>query len=175
MAFLDRFNVLSLRQMAMTKLAITVSRDQKILDFVKDYGYASFVFPSKEIHLYLGVKSPVEETWMWKDYMIEKLPSKFDYLRHMRRISASEPDDCVTGKNVLPFSRWEELVEERISSLPKVLQHELLDVVRSVSIELDKWIKYPYRRLANIPRNCIQCPVRFSVEFAWENRSHENC
>ncbi|GFU51491.1 uncharacterized protein TNCV_81351 [Trichonephila clavipes] len=169
MAFFDRLHVLSLRQMAMTKLAITVSRDQKILDFVKDYGCASFVFPSKEIHLYLGVKSPVEETWTWKDFMVEKLPSKFDYLLHMRRISATEPDDCVTGRNILPFARWEELVEERVSSLPKVLQHELLDVVHSVSIELDKWIKYHTEDWRISPE------IALSAQYDFQWNSHENC
>ncbi|GFY70325.1 uncharacterized protein TNIN_282911 [Trichonephila inaurata madagascariensis] len=140
MAFLDRRYVLSLRQMAMAKVAITVCRDPEILDFVKNNGCASFVFPSKETHLYLDVESPVEETWMWKDIILEKM-SKFSYLLRNER-SATKPDDYVRKENILPFARWEELVEERISSLPQLLKQELLDVIRSFSIEIDKWFKY---------------------------------
>ncbi|GFQ72970.1 uncharacterized protein TNCT_200681 [Trichonephila clavata] len=142
MEFFDNHNVLSLRQMAMTNLAITVCRDPEILDFVKGNGCSSFVFPSKETHLYLEVKSPVTEIWVWKDFLMEEIVTNL-YVTHERRNEANEPDDCVTRKNVLPFVRWEGLVEERISSflLPQLLQHELLDVVRSVSIEIEKWIK----------------------------------
>ncbi|GFS42301.1 uncharacterized protein TNIN_465731 [Trichonephila inaurata madagascariensis] len=123
----------------MTKVAINVGLDPEIVDFVKDYGCASFVFPSKVAHSYLELKNPVEETWMWKDFMVEKMMSKLSNLPGRRR-SAHEPDDWVTRENILPFARWEELVEKRISSflLPQLLQHELLDVVRSVSIEIDK-------------------------------------
>ncbi|GFR01141.1 uncharacterized protein TNCT_238111 [Trichonephila clavata] len=164
MAVFDRLPVLSLRQMAMTKVAITVCLDPEILDFVKDYGCASFVFPSKETHLYLNAKCPVEENWMWKDIMVEKIKSKFSYLHRTRR-NATETDDCEPKNNVLPFANWEELVEERISSflLPQLLQHELLDVVRSVSIEIDKWIKDHTKdwRLSPVLARCVQ------YDFQW--------
>ncbi|GFQ70732.1 uncharacterized protein TNCT_369501 [Trichonephila clavata] len=138
MAFFDRLPVLPLRQMALTKVAINVCLDPEILDFVKINGCASFVFPSKETHLYLGVKSPKEETWIWKDFLKECV-SDFCALFKLRNVP--ECADCVTRKNILPFARWEELVEEKISSLPKLLQRELLDMLRSVSIEMDMWTK----------------------------------
>ncbi|PRD23183.1 UNVERIFIED_CONTAM: hypothetical protein NCL1_47093 [Trichonephila clavipes] len=49
-------------------------------------------------------------------------------LRQMS-MTKDEPDepDWQIKRNVLPFARWEELVKKRISSLPKLLQHELLD------------------------------------------------
>ncbi|GFS61512.1 uncharacterized protein TNCV_4312241 [Trichonephila clavipes] len=166
MTFFERPYVLSLRQMAMTKVAINVCLDPEILDLVKDYGCASFVFPSKVAHLYLNAESPVEETWMWKDFMVEKVLSKFSNLPGRRR-SATQPDDWVTRKNILPFARWEELVEERISSflLPQLLQHELFDVVRTVSIEIDKWIKdhtEDWRKFPEIAR-CAQ------YDFQWNS------
>ncbi|GFS61561.1 uncharacterized protein TNCV_4312481 [Trichonephila clavipes] len=142
MEFFDDRDVPSLRQMAMTNLAITVCRDPEILDFVKCNGCSSFVFPSKETHFYLEEKSPVKEIWIWKDFLMEEIVTNL-YVTHERSNEADEPDDCVTRKNILPFARWEELVVGRISSflLPQILQHELLDVVRSVSIEIEKWIK----------------------------------
>ncbi|GFQ70736.1 hypothetical protein TNCT_369521 [Trichonephila clavata] len=75
MAFYE-LNVQSLRQMAMTKTAITLYRDPEILNFMKINGRASFVFPSKETYLLLKGRKPrlsfdLEKTWMWKDLLIE--------------------------------------------------------------------------------------------------------
>ncbi|GFT13824.1 uncharacterized protein TNCV_3022991 [Trichonephila clavipes] len=122
--------------MAMTKLAITVCCDPEILDLVKEYGCVSFVFPSKETHLYLGVKSLKNEVWIQKDsrsiigFPVVFLCQDIKNNKHKMR------------KNILPFARWEELVKKRISSLPHLLKHELLDVIRSFSVEIDKWFKY---------------------------------
>ncbi|GFS44148.1 uncharacterized protein TNIN_363141 [Trichonephila inaurata madagascariensis] len=162
MAFSDRHPVLSLRQMSMAKLAIAVCRDPEILDFVKDYGCVSFVFPSKEAHLYLGVKSLKEEAWIWKDILIQSFFSSLyrhlDFEDHVPSVGLGE-------KNFLPFSRWEELVEERISSLPLLLKHELLDVVRAFSIEIDKWIKYHSQVWEKFSEIALSAPY----DFQWNS------
>ncbi|GFT74389.1 uncharacterized protein NPIL_282991 [Nephila pilipes] len=46
-------------------------------------------------------------------------------------------------ESILPFSKWEELVEKKISMsiLPPMLRSELLDVIRSVAAEADRWLK----------------------------------
>ncbi|GFQ70728.1 uncharacterized protein TNCT_369471 [Trichonephila clavata] len=139
MAFFNHFPVLPLRQMALTKVAITVCLDPEILDFVKINTSVSFVFPSKETHLFLGVRSPKEEIWTWNDFLYESVSNLDELLR--QRNMVSECVDNVTRKNILPFASWEELVQKRISLFPNLLQHELLDMVRSVSIEIDIWIK----------------------------------
>ncbi|GFX32563.1 uncharacterized protein TNCV_3704371 [Trichonephila clavipes] len=147
--------------MSVTKSAITVCLDPEILDFVKINGCASFVFPSKETHLYLGVKSPKEEPWIWKDFLTDSVFKQ--YALPTQGNGVTESSDCVTRKNILPFARWEELVEERISTLPKLLQHQLLDVVRLVSIEIDKWIKEHtkfWREFSEIARS-------FLYDFQW--------
>ncbi|GFT56517.1 uncharacterized protein TNCV_3508631 [Trichonephila clavipes] len=150
MAFFERFPVLSLRQMAMTKLAITVCCDPEILDLVKDYGCVSFVFPSKETHLYLGVKSLKNEAWNRKDFLnLLGFPD-----RCLSKMLVVGPDISKVRKNILPFAKWEELVKKRISSLPQLLQHELLDVIRSVSIEIDQWIKYHSQDWRNFSGAC---------------------
>ncbi|GFR01148.1 uncharacterized protein TNCT_238141 [Trichonephila clavata] len=161
MEFFDNPNVPSLRQMAMTNIAITVCRDPKILDFVKSNGCSSFIFPSKVIHLYLKVKNPVKETWIWKDLVAKvNIPSE----KSVREKETCEIDWEIK-KNILPFARWEKLVIERASSLPNPLQHELLDVARIVSIELDKWIKHHspiWPNFSEIARN-------FQHEFQWNS------
>ncbi|GFT64545.1 uncharacterized protein TNCV_649421 [Trichonephila clavipes] len=128
--------------MAMTKLAITVCCDPEILDLVKDYGCVSFVFPSKEAHLYLGVKSWKNEAWIQKD---SKSIIGYPVGCLCQEIKNIEPKISKMRKNILPFARWEELVKKRISSLPQLLKHELLDVIRSFSNEIDKWIKYHFQ------------------------------
>ncbi|GFT56570.1 uncharacterized protein TNCV_4056661 [Trichonephila clavipes] len=161
MAFFDRFPVLSLRQMAMTKLAITVCCDPEILDLVKDYGCVSFVFPSKEAHLYLGVKSWKNEAWIQKDSKsIIGYPVGF----LCQEIKNIEPKISKMRKNILPFARWEELVKKRISSLPQLLKHELLDVIRSVSIEIDKWIKYHFKDWQSFSGACSAL-----YDFQWNS------
>ncbi|GFS42313.1 uncharacterized protein TNIN_465771 [Trichonephila inaurata madagascariensis] len=160
MDLFDHPQVPSLRQMAKTNLALTVCLHPEILVFEKNNGCTSFVFPNKKTHLYLGLKSPKEETWMRKDFLTESVSNPQALLRQRNVVA-----DCVTRKNVLHFTKWEEFVEEMISSLPKLLQHELLDKVRSVSIEIYKWIKEHTRYwggFSKIARN-------FLYDFQWNS------
>ncbi|GFQ96074.1 uncharacterized protein TNCT_695471 [Trichonephila clavata] len=162
MAFFDRFPVLSLRQMSMAKLAETVCHDPEILDFVKYYGCVSFVFPSKETHLYLGVKSPKKEIWIWNHSLIQFYLSNL-YVRNELNFEADFWN--IRRQNTLPFARWEKLVKERISSLPQLLKLELLDVIRSFSIELDKWIKYHSQVWPNFSEVARSAPY----DFQWNS------
>ncbi|GFY39511.1 uncharacterized protein TNIN_315361 [Trichonephila inaurata madagascariensis] len=162
MEFFENRPVLSLRQMSMTKLATLVCRDPKILNFMKINGCASYVFPSKNTHLYLGVKNPRKDVWMWKSLVRDVNLTPYD-----ERSRRDAPDELnwQIKRNILPFARWEELVNKRISSLPKLLQQELLDVIRLVSIEIDKWIKYHsliWARSSHIARH-------FQYEFQWNS------
>ncbi|GFS63925.1 uncharacterized protein TNIN_13641 [Trichonephila inaurata madagascariensis] len=143
--------LLSLRQLAMRKVAITVYLDPEILDFVKDNGSTSFVFPS-EAYKCLGVKNPMNETR--KTRYLKEVIHKFNLPQKRKRKSS-----------ILPFVRWEELVKEKISSLPKVLQHELLGVVRSVSIEIDRWIKDHAEDWQKSP----EIAYSFQYDFQWNS------
>ncbi|GFQ70740.1 uncharacterized protein TNCT_369551 [Trichonephila clavata] len=100
--------------MAMTKVAITVCLDPEILNFVKISGCASFVFPSKETHLYLDVDNPKKETWIWKDYITKNFSDPYVPIERILYADIRLVHD-VTRENILPFARWEELVKERIS------------------------------------------------------------
>ncbi|GFY66348.1 hypothetical protein TNIN_493141 [Trichonephila inaurata madagascariensis] len=76
MDLFDHPRVLPLRQMTMTKLAITMCRDPEILNFMKTNGCASFDFPSKLTHLYLQVESPNEETWISRDCLTRRFQTR---------------------------------------------------------------------------------------------------
>ncbi|GFY06943.1 uncharacterized protein TNCV_4090451 [Trichonephila clavipes] len=148
----------------MTKLAINLCRDPEILDFVKDNGCVSFVFPSKETHLYRGVKSPKEEIWTWKDILMQSFFSSF-YVRHELDLEDYVTNVSPERRNVLPFARWEELVEEKISSLPTLLKRKVLDVFRSFCIEIDKWIKYH----SQVWENFSKIPRSAPYDFQWNS------
>ncbi|GFV49120.1 uncharacterized protein TNCV_236541 [Trichonephila clavipes] len=163
MDLFDHPRVLSLRQMAMTKLAITVCHDPEILNFMKTNGCASFVFPSKEAHLYLEVESPNEETWISGDCLTRNVSNP--YIPGGQGYVAAKHVECIKRSNILPFARWEELVEKKISSLPKDLQYELLDVVRSCCIEIDKWI----RCLTQYWKKPSEVARSFQYDFQWNS------
>ncbi|GFU15421.1 uncharacterized protein NPIL_611171 [Nephila pilipes] len=133
--------VLSLRQMAMIKVAIHVCNDPDIQDFVKENGSFSFVFPSDTTQIFLnGAKLKSIQTWAWENCFteassnswIESQVPNYDRLPHWD-MRTSFP----------PFKTWTELVEKKVSSflLPRKLHPELLDVIRLVSLEIDKWTK----------------------------------
>ncbi|GFT63241.1 uncharacterized protein NPIL_464011 [Nephila pilipes] len=147
--------VLSLRQLAMVKLAVAVCNDPDMQNFLKEYGSESFVFPSRETQIYVekakmefeetGKLGP-DETWAWRSFLIHvNFPRTLDITFKTKKIF----NECDMKKGTLPFERWEELVEKKISSfsLPPVLRAELIDVIRSTAAEIDQWIKDNYRNL----------------------------
>ncbi|GFS79545.1 uncharacterized protein NPIL_211741 [Nephila pilipes] len=147
---LSRLPVLSLRQMAMLKIAIRVCNDNEIQDFVKENGSLSFVFPSKETQVYLekaGIlleqtsKWYPDDTWAWRDFLKD---TKFDdMLSYTMNKELEDSGGLKMTKGILPFKGWEALVEKKLSVflLPPLLRSELVDVIRSIFAEIDKWIK----------------------------------
>ncbi|GFS61452.1 uncharacterized protein TNCV_4311821 [Trichonephila clavipes] len=117
----------------------------------------------------MGVKSPKEETWIWSNFLKQTYFSSL-YVRHDSYLEGYVLDRHIKRKNILPFARWEELVEERISSLPLLLRHELLDVVRSFSIEIDKWIKYHSQVWNNFSEIARSAPY----DFQWNSLGEIN-
>ncbi|GFQ72963.1 uncharacterized protein TNCT_200651 [Trichonephila clavata] len=149
-----------LRQISLLKFAVQVCNSAEIRDFVKENGCESFVFPSKETYIYLNGKDQVDETWTSKNFLIQEVFPKSYVIRN--RILSGRSEACSIRNDISPFARWEKLVEKTISSfsLPQRLRSELLDVVRSVSIEIDRWIKDHSRSLRN------------SLHFAHSAQSH---
>ncbi|GFT74428.1 uncharacterized protein NPIL_283151 [Nephila pilipes] len=144
--------VLSLRQTVMMKIAILVCNDPDIQKFLRGNGGEASVFPNKETQIYLEKAGSEmeqttilnrEETWAWRNIYLEvNYPSPIDFAYIGDKIFI-EPR-IKTG--TLPFERWEELVERKISSLslPSLLRSEFFDVIRSVAIEIDNWLKDNY-------------------------------
>ncbi|GFS79549.1 uncharacterized protein NPIL_211751 [Nephila pilipes] len=146
---------ISLRQRALLKLAITVCNDPDIQDFVKEHGSVSFIFPSKETEVFMdGEARLVESTWKLEEYLSK------DVIQVMRD---NAPPKIMMITDTLPFRKWEELVNKKISLLPRSSQPELFGVIRFVSAEIDRWIKdhsLIWRNSAEIAR-ASQC------DFDW--------
>ncbi|GFT74422.1 uncharacterized protein NPIL_283131 [Nephila pilipes] len=147
MAALRSVPVISLRHMAMMKIAILVCNDPDIQKFLKINGGEPSVFPSKETQIYLEKVArqteltsvlDLEETCAWKSIFLD--------VNCPRPLAFAAPKDRAftdMRKGILPFKKWEELVERKISSfsLPPLLRVELIDVIRSVAAEIDQWFK----------------------------------
>ncbi|GFU42700.1 uncharacterized protein NPIL_646751 [Nephila pilipes] len=147
--------VLSLRHMAMLKIAIHVCNDPDIQKFLKKNGVEPSIFPSRESQIFLEKvgreMEPTstldrEGTWAWKSVL-----SNVKYLRHLNFTYVKNQTSrvCDMKKGTLPFKSWEDLVEKKISSfsLPPMLQSEFFDIIRSVTAEIDQWIKDHHRVL----------------------------
>ncbi|GFU05300.1 uncharacterized protein NPIL_6201 [Nephila pilipes] len=133
--------VLSLRQMAMIKVAIHVCNDPDIQDFVKQNGSFSFVFPSDTTQIFLyGAKLKSIQTWAWENFFTDSAicPQFQTYIPNYDEMSQWD-----MATSFPPFKTWTELVEKKVSSflLPRHLQSELLDVIRLIYLEIDKWAK----------------------------------
>ncbi|GFT74383.1 uncharacterized protein NPIL_282981 [Nephila pilipes] len=133
--------VLSLRQMAMIKVAIHVCNDPDIQNFVKENGSFSFVFPSDRTQIFLNrEKFQSIQTWAW-EYCFTDSPFCPRIQTHKPNYDGMSQWDMTTS--FPPFKTWTDLVEKKMSSflLPRKLQPEMLDMIRLVSLEIDKWIK----------------------------------
>ncbi|GFS61613.1 uncharacterized protein TNCV_4312761 [Trichonephila clavipes] len=160
---LNSLPVESLRQITLAKFAIQLCNSAEIRDFVKENGCESFIFPSKETHTYLNVSSQVDEAWASKDFLIQEIHPKSYIIRNR----TGRSDAFFARNDMLPFARWEKLVENIMSSFsfPPILLPELLDVVRSVSIEIDKWIKYHSRFM----RDSLNFAHSAQCHFQWNS------
>ncbi|GFT74431.1 uncharacterized protein NPIL_283161 [Nephila pilipes] len=147
--------VLSLRHMAMLKIAIHVCNDPDIQKFLKKNGGEPSVFPSNESQVFLEkVGREMEQTsildregtWAWKSVLRDvNFPRNLDFTFTKDKTFRV----CDMKKGTLPFKSWEDLVEKKISSfsLPPLLRSEFFDIIRSVTAEIDQWIKDHYRIL----------------------------
>ncbi|GFU25903.1 uncharacterized protein NPIL_413431 [Nephila pilipes] len=141
--------LLSLQQMAMVKLAVPVCNDPEVQDLVIRSGSLSFVFPSKETEIFMnrsreqfeGSCANVFKPWTWNDFLING-SSKHSY-RYCPELKKRRVTLGKLRKGTLPFGEWEELVEKKMSSfmVPYFLRPKLLDLIRSVTVEIDIWIK----------------------------------
>ncbi|GFT99156.1 uncharacterized protein NPIL_680001, partial [Nephila pilipes] len=166
------FPVIPLRQMAMGKIAIAVCNDPDIKNLVRERGSVSFVFPSKETQAYLEKEGrlfeqtcelDLRQTWAWKNVLMDaNFPPAIEYLTPESDVLLDQRE---MGEGILPFQRWEELVEKKISSflLPPLLRYELFDVIRSIAAEIDKWIKDH----TLITKNALEIARTAQCYFQW--------
>ncbi|GFY39513.1 uncharacterized protein TNIN_315381 [Trichonephila inaurata madagascariensis] len=136
------YPLLSLQQTALVKSAVTVCNDPEVKDFVKENGIMSVVFPSKETLLFLReAEKEIERTYIRKEVVMNGV-----IMSEIKKLSRPDKERVFESEvisDVLPFRRWEELIERKLStfSLPVCLHRDLFEMIRIVSIEIDKWIK----------------------------------
>ncbi|GFS61579.1 uncharacterized protein TNCV_4312581 [Trichonephila clavipes] len=139
---LSIYPLLNLRQLAVLKLAVNVCDDPEVKDFLKENGIVSVVFPSKEVTSYMhGGEKEAEKIWVGKDLIIDGFV--LDAMKRQLRLYRQFFYGVKSRGDTLPFRRWEELIEKKIFSLslPENLHAELLEIIRIVSLEIDKWVK----------------------------------
>ncbi|GFS31001.1 uncharacterized protein TNIN_443922 [Trichonephila inaurata madagascariensis] len=147
---LNKFPVLSLRQLALVKIAVAICNDKDIRDVVHEYGNASFAFLSKETHMFLR-KPPFPMSEEVNQLRINECQVK-PLMRSKQPVDEAavfiQPESSTSVRlrvpmDVLPTKKWEDLVESKISatSLPPPLQTKLFTVVRILTFEIDNWVK----------------------------------
>ncbi|GFY73357.1 uncharacterized protein TNIN_398841 [Trichonephila inaurata madagascariensis] len=140
--------MLSLRQLALLKVATLVCDDTKIKNFLREHGSVSFVFPRKEGLVFMDVTEAVnKQGWIPQQYVLDCTPIKgLKDLSHFLHPYNADPKFASTNArnpNLLPFCKWEDLVEEKLLSflLPRHLFPPVIEMTRIVSMEIDKWVK----------------------------------
>ncbi|GFT67958.1 uncharacterized protein NPIL_18371 [Nephila pilipes] len=152
---LQSIPMLSLRHMAMLKIAIHVCNDPDIQKFLEKNGVESSIFPSKESQIFLEkVGRKMEKTsiqdlegiWAWKSVLRD-----IKYVRNLKFnfVKNKTSRVCDMRMGILPFKSWEGLVLKKIYSfsLPPMLRSEFFDVIRLVAAEIDQWMKDHHRVL----------------------------
>ncbi|GFQ91291.1 uncharacterized protein TNCT_307442 [Trichonephila clavata] len=88
-----------------------------------------------------------KQEWLRKEFMLDgtHIRSIKHSSLYLNPLNAEQKffSTNVRQAEILPFSKWENLVEEKLLSflLPKCLFPLLIELTRMVSIEIDKWIK----------------------------------
>ncbi|GFR14292.1 uncharacterized protein TNCT_461131 [Trichonephila clavata] len=139
----------TLQQMSCVVIAVKVCNDPEVKAFMKIHGPVSFVFPSKELRIFLNKESPESTDRM----MLQLSEIKFGFLANSPtsvylRGFASHFDEFNFTKHGftekdLPCIMWEELVSRKISSLglPIILRKMLMPIIRCICLEIDRWHK----------------------------------
>ncbi|GFY52282.1 uncharacterized protein TNIN_189001 [Trichonephila inaurata madagascariensis] len=142
----------TLQQMSLVVIAVKLGTDLEVKALTKKYEHASFLIPSKEMHIFLNKKLPNYIPPL-KSYGL--LIHKSNY-RLLSNYSFSEyfPDIPNSGSNLhinehrftennLPCMMWEELISKKISSLPlpNSMNSKLMTLIRCICIEIDQWQK----------------------------------
>ncbi|GFT25438.1 uncharacterized protein NPIL_519701 [Nephila pilipes] len=159
---------LSLREMAMLKIAVAVCNDPEVRHLVKEYGSSAFAFPCRETHLFLS-KEPASYEGKAHALRIDECRAEalmrtcasVDLIVHI------EPKDEYTGEpliDLLPSQKWEKLVVSKLFSILEspLLQKELFTLVRLISYEIDKWFKDH--------NDIIHCNSEIQYSFQWKSQ-----
>ncbi|GFY70347.1 uncharacterized protein TNIN_395761 [Trichonephila inaurata madagascariensis] len=142
----------SLQQMSFVVIAVKICTDLEVKALMKKYGHASFLIPSKEMHIFLNKKLPTYVPPRKKVGLVinkskYKLLSNISRSMYFPNISNSVPhypcNEYRFTENNLPCMEWEELISKKISSLPlpNSMKSKLMPLMRCICMEIDQWQK----------------------------------
>lgn len=130
---------ISLQQMCLSKVAVAVFNDPEVKNFVDIHGVHCCIWPSEEIEIFLGTTS--DSSFQQANTLAVSKLNQRNGVTEFRVSEGKVPLISDGEVSVLPNKQWEILVENRISTLrlPKLIQKEVMALVRLIVIECDKW------------------------------------
>ncbi|GFU24844.1 uncharacterized protein TNCV_1279831 [Trichonephila clavipes] len=138
----------TLQQMSFVVIAVKISTDLEVRALMKKYEHASFLIPSKEMHIFLFKKlpnyiPPVNSYGLLITKNKYRLLTNYSVSAYYPDIHNSLSDLQPLTENNLPCMMWEELISKKISSLglPYSMKSELMTLIRCICIEIDQWQK----------------------------------
>ncbi|GFY46747.1 uncharacterized protein TNIN_417581 [Trichonephila inaurata madagascariensis] len=142
----------NLQQMSFVMIAVKICNDQEVKALMKKYGHASFLIPSKEMHIFLHKElpqyTPSPKTYgllihEYEDIFCSNVSNSMYYYGISNPVLYHHWNEHRFVENILPCMMWEELISKKISSLPlpNSMKWKLMPLVRCICIEMEKWQK----------------------------------
>ncbi|GFY65970.1 uncharacterized protein TNIN_150031 [Trichonephila inaurata madagascariensis] len=135
-----------LQHMNLVVKGIEICNDPEVKSLTGKYGLSACIFPSKEIRKFLNKDSSKVSSLElhmneWKYDFYGYQPSCLnirDIAEYYKELNFNESG---LTEDALPCIKWEELIARKISnlSLPDSMKRKLTPLIRSLSLEIDKW------------------------------------
>ncbi|GFT78232.1 uncharacterized protein TNCV_4335941 [Trichonephila clavipes] len=139
----------TLQQMSFVVIAVKISTDLEVRALMKKYGHASFLIPSKEMHIFLHKKLPPSQKMDGllmnesKNLLCSNVSNSMYFYGISNPVPGLHFNEHRFAENILPCMMWEELISKKISSLPlpNSMKSKLMPLMRCICIEIDQWHK----------------------------------
>ncbi|GFW29552.1 uncharacterized protein TNCV_1549631 [Trichonephila clavipes] len=158
-----------LQQVSLVVSGIEICSDSEVKALTEKYGLAACIFPSKEIRKFLNkdsskVSSLELQMNAWKYDFYGYQPSSLkisDITEYYKELNFNESG---LTEDALPCIKWEELIARKISNLAlsNCMKRKLTQLIRSLSLEIDKWNNDHSDIL-------IRTSINFQRYFCWKS------
>ncbi|GFW84433.1 uncharacterized protein TNCV_3089501 [Trichonephila clavipes] len=146
---------LSLRQMCLSKIALTVFNDSEVRRFVSTHDIHNCIWTSEEIESLLG-KEPATllKTAHVNEILLKRIIPNLSQ-EYKRRFTGDGKHHSLLNK------KWEILVSQKLTTLflPNDLKKEVMALVRLLIIESYKWLQDH--------KTTIESPTKLQNHFHW--------